>query len=229
MALFADLRRAKELGYSLTTLMVKAYLDEHGPTPVGLIAKACQTSVRSVERALALLKETGFFRAQTKMTHEHDHSVQELKGSTTETAAVSANADDPIAQQLLALEVLPWCVDVLLAKVDRAVLADQLAYHRHRLASGFKFKAHPAKYLFAACLNNYAPPVGYFEQRQAPSSEPVAAPRPQPVVAEQAPAAMTRDGALTVIRLGLRSKLAHLREQALRLAREWDVDVRALA
>ncbi|MFN3431649.1 MAG: hypothetical protein ACK46X_17055 [Candidatus Sericytochromatia bacterium] len=240
MGLFADLRRAKELGLNLTTVLVKAYLDENGPSPMGQIARACDVSIRSVERAIASLKTTGFFYSQktTSMTHDHVLHLSErdrtATGMTAGTDGVVApsveerHAADPLAMRLLDAGVLPWCVDTLLAKVDRAAIERQLAYHEHRLNVGYKFKAHPAKFLFAACLNDYAPPADYHVVRQQPRaavsapSEVAAAPAPAP----EAPVELTRAGALTVIRMGVRSKLPSMRQEALRLARVWGVDLR---
>jgi hypothetical protein len=45
-------------------------------------------------------------------------------------------------------------------------------------------------------------------------------------VVEEAPAEMTRSGALTVIRMGVRSKLPTMRQEAIRLARVWSIDLR---
>lgn len=230
MASFAELRRAKELGLNLTALLVKSYLDEHGATPVGLIARACMTSVRSVERAIALLKEKGLFfvSSNAKMTHEHDHSVQEEEGSASVSSAAPVASADPVAQALLDEGVLPWCVEVLRTKVSEEVLLRQLRYHRHRLEGGFKFKAHPAKFLFKACLNDWQPPQDYFERQNRPH-EPQAPAKAAAVPVAQPQAEMTREGALSVVRLGLKSRLPHMREQALRLAAQFDIDTRALA
>jgi hypothetical protein len=241
MGLFADLRRAKELGLNLTSVLVKAYLDEHGPSPLGQIARACDVSIRSVERAIASLKTTGFFYSQktTSMTHDHvlhfserDRTATEMTAATDAVVAPSVeerHAADPLAMRLLDAGVLPWCVDTLLAKVDRAAIERQLAYHEHRVNAGYRFKAHPAKFLFAACLNDYAPPADYHVARQrpqaagsAPSEAVTAAPAPAP----EAPVELTRAGALTVIRMGVRSKLPSMRQEALRLAKVWHVDLR---
>jgi hypothetical protein len=250
MGMFDELRRAKELGLNLTTVLVKVYLDEHGHSPLGQIAKACNVSIRSVERAIALLKSLGFFNNQktTSMTHDHDkhfsknnRTASDLTGHSDgldAPAQPDRHAGDPLAQQLLAAEVLPWCVDILLAKVDRTVIERQLAYHAHRVAAGYRFKSHPAKFLFAACLNDYMPPQDFHAARQkpahAPAPTPAAAgreatgPGGAPARVEEAPVELTRSGAMTVIRMGIKSKLPTMRQEALRLARVWDVDLREL-
>jgi DNA-binding transcriptional ArsR family regulator len=238
MTSFEELRQAKAHGFNLTILMVQAFLRDHGPTPVGLIARACEVSIRSVERSLVALKAKGLVPVQktTKESHDHVFHGSNLKGTATTTAvsddkAVVVEHADPLARQLLAFEVLPWCVDALLAKVDREVLARQLTFHAHRLASGFVFKGHPARYLFRACLNDYQAPGDFHatahKQREGlPTTREPARAGAQPVVAPLAP--MTREGALTIIRLGMRSKLPRMREEALRLAATWQVDVAAL-
>lgn len=233
MPSFDDLRQAKAHGFNLTILMVQSYLRENGPSPLGLIADACEVSVRSVERAIAALKAKGLLpdRKTTEKSHDHaDHgSFQERTPTPTSTAP---DTDDPLAAQLLAHEVLPWCVEALLAKVDRAVLTRQLAFHAHRLATGFPFKGHPARYLFRACLNDYQPPADYHERkhREREGLPARVAPAPAPVAPVEAPVAeMTREGALTIIRLGMRSRLPHMRAEAERLAREWQVDTAAMA
>jgi hypothetical protein len=142
---------------------------------------------------------------------------------------------DPLAMRLLEAEVLPWCVDILLSKVDRAVIERQLGFHAHRVEAGFRFKSHPAKFLFTACLNDYMPPADYHTARQraaATASRPVSVNDPvetaRPAVAPEAPVEMTRSGAMTVIRMGVKSKLPTMRQEALRLARVWNVDLREL-
>ncbi|MDB5096635.1 MAG: hypothetical protein JWM80_1056 [Cyanobacteria bacterium RYN_339] len=222
MPSFDDLRQAKAHGFTLTTLMVQAYLREHGPTPVGLIARACELSIRSVERSIAVLKEKVGLpsRETTKMSHDHaDH------GSNQEGTA-STVAVNPVVAKLLAFEVLPWCADMLAAKVDPAVLERQLAFHEHRLKSGFPFKGHPARYLFRACLNDYQPPADFYAQPQRPTS----APRREAVAPVATPQTeMTRDGAITTIRMGMRSKLPHMRAEAQRLAERWQIDLKTFA
>jgi hypothetical protein len=75
--------------------------------------------------------------------------------------------------RLCAYEVLPWCAAMVIQKIERGELQRedverQLAYHQVRLESGFKFRSHPARYLFAAILKGYAPPAE--AQSQAPHS-----------------------------------------------------------
>jgi hypothetical protein len=224
---FDDLLQAKSHGFNLTVLLVQAYLRQQGPTPVGVIASACELSARSVERAIAALKAKGLLSYEKTTEMSHDHVTH---GSLRErTATVPADKPvDPLAQRLLDHEVLPWCVDMLLAKVDRAVLEKQLDYHAHRLATGFSFKGHPARYLFRACLNDYQPPQDFHAVRNRVPEErrPVRA-AAQPV--EVPRAEMTREGALTTIRLGLRSRLPHMRAEAERLAAHWQINLANLA
>ena len=223
MPSFDELRQAKALGFNLSVLLVQAYLREHGPTPVGLIARACELSIRSVERAIAALKGKDLLPSPrtTKTSHDHADHGSNQEGTATTTAV---ETDDPVMAKLLAFEVLPWCAEMLLAKVDRAVLERQLAFHEHRLASGFPFKGHPARYLFRACLNDYMPPADFYAKPNKPAQA-----RQAVVPVEEKPVEMTREGALTTIRLGMRSKLPHMRAEAERLAARWDIDLRTFA
>lgn len=237
MSTFAMLSRAKSLGFNLTAVLVQAFLEERGYTPIGVIAEACGVSPRSVERAIALLKANGLLpgKKTTSLSHDHaDHSNKEI-GAPTAVAAVPATADapaSPLAERLLAHGILPWCVDQILAKVDEAVIERQLAFHEHRLATGFVFKAHPARYLFRACLNDYQAPEAYHAPKPvvaptrpavAPAVAPAAAPEASPVAAAE-PAPMSRAGALSAIRLGMKSKLPAMRAEALRLADRFGID-----
>jgi hypothetical protein len=222
MPSFDELRQAKAHGVNLTILMVQAYLRENGPTPVGLIARACELSIRSVERSIAALKEKGALPSSQTTKTSHDHADH---GSNQEGTAPTVS-DDPVVNQLLAYEVLPWCADMLVAKVDRAVLERQLAFHAHRLDSGFPFKGHPARYLFRACLNDYQPPQDFYAKPHQPAARPrVEAPRP----VEAPQVEMTREGAMTTIRLGMKSKLPHMRAEAQRLAERWQIDLGTFA
>lgn len=236
MSTFAMLSRAKSLGFNLTAVLVQAFLEERGFAPIGVIAEACQVSPRSVERAIALLKANGLLpvKKTTFLSHDHaDHSNKEI-GTPTAVAAVPATGDvpaatagaaSPLAERLLAHGILPWCVDQVLAKVDEAVIERQLAYHEHRLATGFVFKAHPARYLFRACLNDYQAPEGFHVPRPvvAPARPATPAPEPAPMAATE-PAPMSRAGALSAIRLGMKSKLPAMRAEALRLAEQFGID-----
>ncbi|GEM_PF-4985636 len=232
-SLFDALSEARNLGWNLSTMLVKAYVDERGMHPVGLIADACALSVRTVERALAVLKQASLSEKSvlTTLSHEHDKHNKINKSTTTEMACathpdkagLSATwATDPLAERLLACEVLPWCVEIIMTRVQREVIERQLDAHAWRLKTGYPFKSHPARFLFRACLNDYALP----DVRTAVASEPQARALPEPAPAIGA--TMTREGALNVIRMGLRSRLPVMREEALRLARSWDIDVSLL-
>ena len=259
MSTFHFLSRAKSLGFNFTAVLVQAFLDEHGFAPIGVIADACGVSPRSVERAIAQLKAQGQLpvKKSTFLSHDHaDHSFKEV-GAPTAPSARAATAGGPtdavgaasptstLGERLLAHGILPWCVEQVLANVDEAVIERQLAYHEHRLQAGFVFKAHPARYLFRACLNDYLAPEGFHGPQaaglaqgpgQPRTTRQVAAPvrAPQPAqgteaAPAQAPAPMSRAGALSAIRLGLRSTLPFMRTEALRLAAEGGIDPATLA
>ncbi len=248
MSTFSMLSRAKSLGFNFTAVLVQAFLEERGFAPIGVIADACGVSPRSVERAIALLRSHGLLSVKktTFLSHDHaDHSFKEV-GAPTAVAAPTATAGgpaatadaaapgSPLAERLLAHGILPWCVDQVLANVDEAAIERQLAYHEHRLAKGFTFKAHPARYLFRACLNDYLPPEGFHAPKPAEAPRPAAraatrAAEPAATPAEAVPTPMTRAGALSAVRLGMRSKLPAMRAEALRLAAEFGIDAGSLA
>lgn len=210
MSTFAMLSRAKSLGFNLTAVLVQAFLEERGYAPIGVIADACQVSPRSVERAIAQLKAQGLLpqKKTSFLSHDHADHSNKVNGAPTATAVVPAAAGgpaattgapaaplSPLAERLLAHGILPWCVDQLVAGVDEAVIERQLAYHEHRLATGFAFKAHPARYLFRACLNDYQAPEGYAaphavatpQAAAARHGDPSAAPRPVAAVPRREP------------------------------------------
>lgn len=161
----AQMIALKEQGLTISSdLLVMAYQEENGFAPIGIIAKICGLSLRSVERSLTLLK--GVELPSAKMSHDHDHGDHVIKGTPPELPKEPARDADPLRDQLLAFEVWEGCVDILMAKVDRTAIETQLVYHAFRVAQGFRFKAHPAKYLFRACMGNYAPPEGFHAQTE---------------------------------------------------------------
>ncbi|RYG66295.1 hypothetical protein EON64_10110, partial [archaeon] len=70
---FRELRQLRQLGLSMSSLLVKAYLDEAGFQPIGKIADACGISVSSVERSLAQLKKLRLLPSKMKHVHDHQH------------------------------------------------------------------------------------------------------------------------------------------------------------
>lgn len=237
---FQILREYKQLGLSYTAVLVKLYLDEHGPTPVGLIADACGCSIRSVEMAIAKLRPLGLLSKgePKKNSHDHDHGDHVNKGTAQESSGRSErscgsavngdhSSDDPLFAKLIGFEVLPWLVEQLLAKVERAQLERQVEYHAYRLASGFKFKGHPARYLFSACLKNYAPPQGFHQHAYvARGGIPI---EPTLVtssgVQEQSPAPASEEEKLTTITRMLRSPISSVRRMGERLAADWNIEI----
>jgi Winged helix-turn-helix DNA-binding len=179
---FTRLRQLKEDGLSYSVVLVLAYLEANGYAPIGKIADACGISIRSTERAVAMLKERGLIPNPQNLAHDHDIHGSKDKGTAPtltdsdggyEPAVASQDAanDDPLRRQLLDYEVLPWCAAQVLQKIEQGELRRedverQLGYHQLRLDSGFKFKSHPARFLFSAILKNYAPPAE--AQCQAP-------------------------------------------------------------
>jgi hypothetical protein len=228
---FRELRQLRQLGLSMSSLLVKAYLDEAGFQPIGKIADACGVSVSSVERSLAQLKKLGLLPAKMKHdmiikhTEDKEPSSEVRATSGIDEGADTVKDDDPIRQQLMDYEVLPWLVDQLLVKVDRQELTRQLEYHGHRLAHGFRFRSHPARFLFTACLKRFDPPEGYHAHRHKAREgiqEPPKASEPiQPMQA--APEATQSPE--EVIREMLRSPIVSVRRMAVKLAVSWGVSI----
>lgn len=172
---FSELRRYKQLGLSYSAALVLLYLQEQGPSPIGTIADAVGCSTRCVEMALAAIKRLGLLSGKNpkNISHDHDQHSHENKRTTNgfsetseETIAPAPDVrhTDPLMARLCSYDVLPWCATQVLQQVERGELQRedverQLAYHQIRLDNGFKFKSHPARFLFTAILKNYAPPA----------------------------------------------------------------------
>lgn len=223
------------------------FLEEQGPAPLGKIADACGCSVRCVQLAIAAIKRLGLLSGKKTKSISHDHAdhgsqkegtAQSVAEEDCATATDEHQADgdrpvDPLRSSLEAYEILPWCVEQILAKIElgellRTNVEQQLAFHQFRLDNGFRFKAHPAKFLFSAILRQFAPPEGYFatahKKHEGISSEPkpiyrAPAPRQEPVE----PASL-EDKAAT-IRTMLASPLASVRRLGTRLAADWGVSI----
>lgn len=235
---FQVLRQYKQLGLSYTAVLVKLYLDEHGHSPLGLIADACECSIRSVEMAIAKLRVLGLLlkSESKKISHDHDHVDHVNKGTAQEFSGNSEGicgsddggdrpSNDPIFAKLIGYEVLPWLAEQLMVKVERSQLERQVEYHAHRLETGFKFKVHPARYLFSACLKNYAPPQDFHKRvytvREGLPVEPkpIALPRAQ----EPAPAPVSEEEKQATIAQMLQSPIPSVRRMGQRLAIDWDI------
>ena len=243
---FQELRHLRQLGLSMSAVLVLSYLNEHGFTPIGKLADACELSVSSVEKALAKLKALQLLPKSTPEKNEHDHDQNHgSKKGTEQTFTARAVEDcgstderqveaDPICEKLLTFEVLPWCVDAIMTKLERGELRRdeverQLEYHEHRVASGFKFKAHPARFVFSAILKGYAPPEGYHVQRykaQEGVSNASQVSQHPPLVQQETEPTLTPE---ETIRNMLKASVPAARRLAVRLAQDWGVDIPELA
>jgi len=225
----------------MSAVLVLSYLNAYGFTPMGKIADACDLSVSSVEKALAKLKALKLLpkNSPQKIEHDHDQFMDLTKGTeqvstglaVEDCGGVDHQADaDPIREKLLAFDVLPWCVDTIMVKLHQAELRRedvlrQLDYHAFRLAKGFKFKAHPARYVFSAILKGYAPPENFHTQSHKAregvvEAVKVPAPYQRPQEATEAPVAPEE-----TIRTMLRSPIVSVRRMAIKLAADWGVDI----
>lgn len=227
------LRELKERALPLSTILVKVFLDENGTAPIGVIADACGISIRSVERSLASLKRLGLL--PTNLSHDHDHGHGDHEGTATALSVdepqgglSSDKPVDPLEANLLEHEVLPWCVDTLMDKVEREVLKRQLDYHAFRLASGFKFKGHPARYLFSACLHDYAPPEGYHANQYKTAHGIPLAPKVETYVAPAKPASdepLSHEKKVETLRAMLAKPMPASKRLAQKLAGEWGINL----
>jgi hypothetical protein len=239
---FTDLRRFKQLGLPYSAVLVKLYLDEHGFTPIGTIADACGVSVSSVEKALKRLKALRLLSSQQKITHDHDHSDHVNKGTEQTFTAQTVKdddrqlrqEDDPLKAKLLSYDVLPWCADMVAGKIAsgelrQAEVQQQLDYHEHRLQTGFKFRTHPARYLFSAILKGYAPPEGYYKRRHNAQEAPLIAPKvlehPPGEVKAAADQPATPEQKLSTLNDMLSSPVPGMRRLAAKLARDWGIEL----
>lgn len=248
-----------EGGACVSTFVVFAYLREKGAAPIGLIAKACKLSERSVQRALAAIKRFGL--PTTKMSHDHDHGDHVNKGTasdlasegisdaksdtpqTTNLSAVPVFSDttdapeddkpvDPIREKLIQYEVYAWCVDNLMAKVDRKVIERQLEYHAFRLAHNFKFAKHPATYLHSSCLRDFVAPDGFHATAYKARTGIKDAPKvvQLPVRPEPQPEAPLDDvQKLDTLRKMMAQPFPSARRIAAKLAMEWGMSPEDLA
>lgn len=264
MAITTDLNSPKALislydgGASMPTLIVLAYLRKNGETPLGLLAKACRLSERSVQRALAAIKRLGL--PTTNLSHDHDHGDHVNKGTTTNLAGEIPSNDksdtppttnmaemptstdtidapeanktiDPIREKLIKYEVYAWCVDNLMAKVDRKVLECQLEYHAFRLAHNFKFTKHPATYLHSACLRDFVAPEGFHASahkaragiKDTPKGVQIVRPAPQ----EEKP--LDDAQKIDTLRKMMAQPIPAAKRMAAKLARDWGINMEDLA
>lgn len=170
-----------------SAILVALFLEENGRQPVGRIAEACGLSESSVYAALSSLRKSG---------HDHDLSFMEKEGAVQPAGAAVQDSGpvDPLEAELVDLGIFPEAARRLIDRSGREAVALQVAYHRHRLASGYAFRKAPAALLYRACENpgKFPPPEGFLEeQREAmgnvvpdkPRSCPVVAASPAPVPA----------------------------------------------
>lgn len=234
---FAELRKLKSAGLSLSAILVHSYVEEHGPTPYGLIAQACGISVRSVELAFEKFRELELVPVTKKISHEHVTTEHNDDHEHPQPVADEpAKPCEPLETALLETGLKPWAVQDLLARLQaceftRERVENQLAYHRHRLAVGYKFK-NPQGFLFRAIVHNWLPLDTYHRDRQpdAPQPAPRVAPAPARPVAEPdaRDATTTLEDRMTSVRVMLASPLAVVRASGRRRAAEWGLPLAEL-
>lgn len=139
-----------------SAILVALFLQEQGNQPVGRIAEVTGLSERSVYAALSQLKKTA---------HDHDLSCLHKEGTVQVSAPVvqedapgAQEVADPLQAELVELGIFPQAAARLIERTGREAIQKQIAYHRHRLATGYKFRKSPAAMLYRACENPAAFP-----------------------------------------------------------------------
>lgn len=229
---FAELKKLKALKLSLSAILVLSYYQEHGPTPYGLIAQACGISIRSVELAFEKFKQLDLLTVAKNFSHEHVKTEnKDIYESPQISAAETERICDPLEQALLDTGLKPWAVQDLLAKMHagefpRERVENQLAYHQHRLNTGYAFK-NPQGFLYRAIVQNWLPLDNYHRDQQPdapPPAKPVTPEPERPVVAPPLTDAEREAQALE----WLASPNPAVRRAGLRAAQEMGLDVARL-
>lgn len=201
---FTQLQALKSAGLTLSSLQVALFLKENGRQDPLTIAKACGISERSVYVALRALKKIShdlrsfldLDLGERRTAQTAAAPAQESAPRQQETAPASADCPqepaDPLEADLVALGIFPEQAPRLIAQAGREAIAQQVAFHRFRLAHGFKFRKAPAAMLYAACKTpeKFPAPEG-FHAAAYQKREGIAPARPvavTPARAEEAPA-----------------------------------------
>lgn len=98
---FSDLAHYRRLGINITELAVMTYLQEHGETPYGVVAKVLDVSERTVQRAVAACKAAGLSLKATALSHDHAPITKTKEiGTATELSGLATFPDTSAAQEL---------------------------------------------------------------------------------------------------------------------------------
>ena len=136
---------------SRPALLVVLHLEQRGQAPIGVIADATGLSPRSIQRALAELREAGV--KASSLSHDH-HGLEHRE---ERNGAKPDAPEDPIVSELAAHGIWPGAAVNLIKRHGAERVRVQLAYHQIRLDGGFTFKAAPAAHLYRAIVDDYAP------------------------------------------------------------------------
>ena len=237
---------------SRRALLVALHREQHGPRPVGLVARETGLSERSVYQALRELRNLAEH-------HDHDHKdhgdkgtlqnlaenpapeVNDLAGPAPEPRGDAQDGsedsqdsqEETLVAELEALGIWPGPARRLIEVSGLEAVRLQVAYHRFRLASGFRFKKAAAAFLWTACRwpERFPAPEGYHAAQHRsregiPARESRVVP-PLKKAPEPAPAAvpLSVEERLETVRKLLSSTVPTARRMAERLCREWGLSV----
>jgi len=241
---------------SRRALLVALHREQHGSLPVGLVARETGLSERSVYLALRELQNLAH-HDHDHGSHGEIGTVQNLAGGPSpavQDLAAPGPAPDPeprseapagsvttgghedgqeaaLVAELEALGIWPGPARRLIEASGLEAVRLQVAYHRFRLATGFRFRKAAAAFLWTACRwpERFPAPEGYhaalyrsregLEARETSVSTRLKkAPEPAP-----APGPLPVEERLETVRKLLASTVPTARRMAERLIREWNL------
>jgi len=152
--------RAKNLSWK--AIVVRELLVRHGNISPRAIAQMLNTSLRSVNYALAELRELGDLSGVQVLALSHgnhgDHgenvALQESAAPAQDVAGRPLTDDHPLVASLVAEGLFPGAAVNLIKTHGLERVERQLAHHAQRKASGFRFRRSAAAFLYHAIVND---------------------------------------------------------------------------
>jgi hypothetical protein len=152
--------RAKNVSWK--AIVVRELLVRHGNLSPRAIAQMLNTSLRSVNYALAELRELGDLSGVQVLALSHgnhsDHgenvAVQESAPAAQEPAPRPLTNDHPLVAALVAEGLFPGAAVNLIKTYGAERIERQLGFHAERKASGFRFRRGPAAFLYHVIVND---------------------------------------------------------------------------
>ncbi len=154
--------RLRAAGLSWKAIVVRDLLERHGNLPAHAVARMLATSVRSVNYALAELRQLGDLSGVQEIALSHgdhgDHgeneAVQESAASEQVVAARPLTDDHPAVAALVREGLFPGAAVNLIKAHGLERIERQLSHHAQRKASGFRFRRSAAAFLYHAIVND---------------------------------------------------------------------------